>query len=160
MPARVLCSDLTPPQQQNLMSNICQLFAGIGRLISNLLFGTFSFKYININLFLLIFNLSISFIAVIITCIAAREEPLKIKPQNINPFKQMYFSFQKMPKPFKRIILPFILSNIAIFQFQIDFSSFMINEVFHSGDIYELIVKGFCFAMLCLAINNACQIKL
>lgn len=35
-PARVLCSDVTPPSQQNLMSNICQACSGVSPIVSNL----------------------------------------------------------------------------------------------------------------------------
>lgn len=162
-PARVLSSDVTPPAQQNLMSNICQFYNGIAPIISNILGGKqVTVKGLEYTQFLLIISVSISFVAMIICCIFAREEQLKVKPPKTNPFKQTYLAFKKMPKPFSRIILPFLFANMAVYQFQIKFTDFMGSDIFQKNanatddlDIYQ---KGVSFAMLCMVVNNACQL--
>lgn len=162
-PARVLSSDVTPSKQQSLMANICQFYNGIAPIISNILGGKqVTVKGLEYTQFLLIISVSISFVAMVICCIFAREEPLKVKPRRINPFKQIYLAFKKMPKPFTRVILPFLFANMAVYQFQIKFTDFMGKDIYqmHANDyddksIYQ---DGVSFAMLCLVVNNACQL--
>ena len=161
-PARVLASDVTPPKQQNLMSNVCQFYNGIAPIISNILGGKQvtvpGLEYVQ---FLLIISVSISVVATIVCCLAAREEPLKFKPRRINPFKQTYLAFKKMPLPFTRIILPFLFANMAIYQFQIKFTDFMgadIYQLSQNTDDLTIYQDGVSFAMLCMVVNNACQL--
>lgn len=90
----------------------------------------------------------------IVCCIFAREEPLKVKPRKLNPFKQIYLAFKKMPKPFSHVILPFLFANMAVYQFQITFTDFM-GKDYDDTSIYQ---DGVSFAMLCLVVNNACQL--
>lgn len=164
-PARVLASDVTPPSQQNLMSNICQLYGGFAPIISNIL-GGLKVKVPGLEdvQFLLIICISMSVIATIVTCIAAKEEPLRVKPPKVNPFKQIYLAFKKIPRPFSRIILPFLFSNLAVYQFQVKFTHFMGNDIYlenfyKEGDDSRLVFDdGVKFGMLCLAVNNACQL--
>lgn len=155
-PARVLCSDVTPPSQQNFMAGICQLYNGFAPLASNILTVYLpeikGLSFIKLNLIL---TFGISFIAMIISCIAAPEEPLRVKPPKVNPFSQIFEAFKKIPRPFARIILPFFFANGAIFPFYMQFTDFM-GRLFEKE--YMIYDDGIKHAMLCLSVNNAIQL--
>lgn len=126
-PARVLCSDVTPPHQQALMSNICQVYNEVSSVFSNLLGGLEIYKYtcFKQEQFLLLVSLSVSFVATIISVISAHEDPLKVKPPKVNPFKQIWLASKKMPRPFYRVLPSFCFAFIATYQFQVAFSDFI-----------------------------------
>lgn len=155
-PGRVLCSDVTPPSQQNFMSGICQLYSGFAPLASNLLTVYLpEIKGLSFLKFNLILTFVISFIAMVISCVAAREEPLREKPPKFNPFMQIFRAFKKIPRAFSRIILPFFFANAAIFPFYYQLSDFMgVLYEQHGKDYYE----GIKYSMLCRAVNNAVQL--
>ncbi|KAK8840963.1 hypothetical protein M9Y10_027797 [Tritrichomonas musculus] len=165
-PARVLCSDVTPPNQQNQMSNICQVFGGIAPIVSNLLGGlklkAFGLKETE---FLLVICVSVAVLAMIVVCIAAREEPLRVKPPKVNPFKQTFRAFKKIPRPFSRVILPFLFANMAIYQFQIKFTDFMGRDIYEHRVMYSdedtkkaIYENGVKRGMLCMTVNGAAQL--
>lgn len=165
-PARALCSDITPHNQQNLMSHVCQFFIGFAPILPNILYG------INVHLskitpaeLFLIINVIMSIIALIVSCIAGREEPLHEKPSTVNPFRHMANAFKEMPKPLYRILLPYLFANAALFQFLYKFTEFMGSYIFQTeyslekGQLdYKLFSDGICFGMLCMAVNNGCQL--
>ena len=164
--ARSLSSDLTPPIQQTLMSHACQFFIAFAPIIPNIINGLqIQISFIStISLFLII-NSIMSIISLIACCVAGKEEPLHEKPPTFNPFKQMYNAFKKMSKPFKRVILPYMFSNAALLQFNYKFTDFVGSYIFQtennrqSGEIdSQLYYDGFCFAILCMAVNNGCQL--
>lgn len=155
-PARVLCSDVTPPSQQNFMSGICQLYAGLAPLASNILTVYMpEIKGLSFLKFNLILTFTLSFVAMIISCIAAREEPLRVKPPKVNPFVQIFEAFKKIPRAFARVILPFFFAQGAIFPFYMQFSDFMGNLFKKKGLDYN---DGIKHSMLCLTFNNAIQL--
>ncbi|OHT08252.1 major facilitator superfamily transporter [Tritrichomonas foetus] len=165
-PARTLCSDVTPPKQQILMANICQVYGGVGGILTNLVGGFELYKYTQLEQeqFILIVCLSISFVAMIVAIVVTPEEPLKEKPPKINPFSQIWFAFKNMPKPFIRILAPFSLGCVAIYQFGFQFSHFMGHDLYNgNNDInassedkinYQ---KGVSWSMMCNAVNSAVQ---
>lgn len=105
--------------------------------------------------FLLIITSVFSFVAMIISCIAAREEPLRVRPPKVNPFSQIYNAFKKIPRAFKRVILPFLFANVAIFQFAVLFTDFMGEFFVNNGKNED---KGMSFGMLSMAVNNVVQL--
>lgn len=166
-PARVLCSDVTPISQQNLMSNICQVYSGVASIFSNLLGGLEVYKYTSLEQkqFLLVVSLSIAFAAMLISTISAREEPLRNKPPKVNPFKQIWEAFKKIPKPFSRVIPAFFFANIATYQYQVAFSDFMGSEIMKgnsregcTAEEKALYDKGVSWSMMSNVMNNAIQL--
>lgn len=155
-PARVLCSDVTPPSQQNFMSSICQFYRGFAPLSMNILTVYLpEIKGLSFLKFNLILTFVISFISMIVSCIAAREEPLHVKPQTVNPFKQIFRAFKKMPLAFTRIIWPFFFANAAIFQFYMQTTDFMgLLYKMQGMDYYD----GIKYSILCLAVYNGIQL--
>lgn len=166
-PARVLCSDVTPLTQQTLMSNICQVYGGVSSIFPNLLGGFEVYKYTGLKQeqFLLVVCLSIAFVAMMISVISAREEPLLVKPPKVNPFKKIWVAVKKMPKPFVRCVPSFCLSFVAIYQYGIAFTDFMGAEIMHgnnsddaSSEMKKLYQKGVSWAMMCNSVNNVTQL--
>ena len=131
-PARTLCSDVTPLKQQILMSNICQVYAGVGGVLTNLVGGLKLYKYTKLDQepFILVVCLSISAVAMVISIIVTPEEPLREKPPSVNPFKQIWWALKKMPKPFVRVLFPFTLAYICNYQYGFQFSHFMGHDIF------------------------------
>lgn len=165
-PARTLCSDVTPPKQQVLMSNICQVYAGVGGVLTNLVGGLKLYQYVHMEQewFILIVCLTISAVCMVITIIVTPEEPLKEKPPTVNPFKLILAALKKMPKPFLRVLIPFTLGNIANYQFGIQFSHFMGHDIFkgeNNSDASEeqknKYQDGISWAMMCNVVYYSFQ---
>lgn len=164
-PARVLCSDVTPLTQQTLMSNICQVYFGFSSIFANLLGGFEVYKYTSLKQeqFLLVTCLSFALLAMIISVISAVEEPLMVKPPKVNPFKKIWQAFKTMPRPFVRIVAPYCLSFVAIYQYGLAFTDFMGSEIMHgkntedaSSEMKNLYQKGVSWAMMCNSVNSLC----
>lgn len=131
-PARTLCFDVTPPKQIMLMSNICQVYSVVSGLIVNIIGASKLYKLTQLDQepFLLIICLSVLTAALTISIIVSHEEPLLTKPNISNPFKQIWRAMRRIPKPFKRIILPFLFAYMCIYQYQFQFSLFMGKYIF------------------------------
>ncbi|OHS93384.1 major facilitator superfamily transporter [Tritrichomonas foetus] len=166
-PARTMCSDVTPINQQSLMANICQVYSGFSGIFANILGGLELYKYTPLEQeqFLLVVSLSIAFIAITVSCIVTKEEPLREKPPKINPFKQIWTSFRKMPRPFARVLPSFTFSYIASYQYTVIFSHFMGNDLFHGNNSIDATEqekidyqKGVSWSMMCNVMNNAFQL--
>ncbi|KAK8876622.1 hypothetical protein M9Y10_006840 [Tritrichomonas musculus] len=166
-PARVLCSDITPPTQQSLMSNICQVYNGVSSIFANLLggFGVYKYTSLKQEQFLLIVCLSIAFLAMTISVISAVEEPLLVKPPKVNPFKQIWLAFRKMPKPFISTAPAFLLAFVATYQYQVAFSDFMGSEIMKGNnseaageELNNLYQEGVSWSMMCNVMNNVIQL--
>ena len=165
-PARALCFDVTPQKQMILMSNIMQVYSGVSGILANSI-GAFKL-YIISNFdqepFLLMVCLSVIFLALTISIIVSHEEPLQTKPPIINPFKQIWEALKKIPKAFKRIILPFLFAYMAIYQFQFQFSHFMGEDVFGGSNVGSLdpsektkYQDGVSWSMACNAVSSIFQ---
>lgn len=157
-PARTLCSDVTPLKQQILMSNICQVYSGIGGVLTNLIGGLELYKYTKLDQepFILVICLSISAVSMAVTIIVSREEPLHEKPPPINPFKQIFYALKRMPKPFVRVLFPFTLAYISNYQYGFQFSHFMGKQIFHgsndpnaSKELKDKYQQGVSWSMMC-----------
>ncbi|KAK8834215.1 hypothetical protein M9Y10_032629 [Tritrichomonas musculus] len=165
-PARTLCSDVTPPKQQILMSNICQVYSGVGGVLTNLVGGLKLYQKTKLQQepFILVVCLSISVVAMIITIVVTPEEPLHEKPPTVNPFKQIWNALKKMPKPFLRVLLPFTFGNISNYQFGIQFSHFMGHDIFKGENISDATEDqkqkyqdGISWAMMCNVVYYSFQ---
>lgn len=165
-PARTLCSDVTPPKQQVLMSNICQIYGGIGGVFSNLVGGLKLYEYTQLTQeqFILVVCLSISAVAMTVSIIVTPETPLNEKPPKINPFKQIWNALKRMPRAYRRVIIPFTLSYLCVYQFQFQFSHFMGNDIFggsnqpdasdYKNQLYQ---DGVSWSMMCNVMNCGFQ---
>jgi solute carrier family 45 protein 1/2/4 len=134
-PARTLCSDVCPPTQQLLMSDVTQVYGGLGGVITS---GAGALKLhemagMSQPNFVLVVCLSLSFIAMVVGILAATEEPLSEKPPSVNPFKQIITAMKNMPSAFKRIVIPTLCVPIAIYQWQVQFTEFM-GKIVYDGD--------------------------
>ncbi|KAK8897734.1 hypothetical protein M9Y10_015699 [Tritrichomonas musculus] len=165
-PARTLCSDVTPPKQQVLMANICEIYAGVGGILTNLVGGLKLYQYVHIDQesFILIICLSLSAVCMVVAIIVTPEEPLHEKPPTVNPFKQIWTAIKKMPKPFLRVLVPFTFGNIANYQFGFQFSHFMGHDIFkgenNSGateDQKNKYQDGISWAMMCYVVYYTFQ---
>lgn len=166
-PAKMLCSDVTPQSQQDLMNDICQGMNGVSPLLSNF-FGAFQiYKFTNLDQekFLLVTSLVIAIAVMLISVITAKEEPLQAKKEKVNPFKQIYKASKVMPRPFILTIPSFLLANIANYQYQVTFSDFMGYEIFGGSNLnnadQKLIgkyTKGVSWSMMCNLMNNSIQL--
>ena len=165
-PARTLCSDVTPPHQQLIMSNICQVYSGVGGILTNLVGGLALYKYTNLDQeqFILVVCLTISLVAMIVAVIVTPEEPLKEKPPRVNPFKQIWAALHRMPLAMKRVLLPFIFSYMSLYEFGIEFSHFMGHDIYGgdnnptSGEeMNEKYQQGVSWSMMCNVVNYVAQ---
>lgn len=167
-PARAICTDVTPISQQNLISNVCSVYAGLGGIIVSVIGGLGLEKYlkniVSLEQFILIVSTIICTISIIITVLVAHEEPLNIKLPRVRPFKQIFDAFRLMPKPIIRTIPSFLLIAITYFQFAIQFTHFIAFDIFHgdnspgsSEEKENLYEKGIKFAMICSAVRYGAQ---
>lgn len=165
-PARTLCSDICPPNQQVLMSSICGVYSGIGGTFTNLIGALSLYKYTSLSQeqFILVVCLAISFVAILVTCIVSHEEQLTEKPASLNPFIGLYNALKEINRTFLCIALPYFFIMISNYQWSIQFSAFMGNDVFggkNGPDINDPEVvryqKGVSWAMLCNVVNSAVQ---
>lgn len=165
-PARTICSDLSPPNQQVLMSNICTIYSGFGGVVTNLLGGLSLYKYTSLdqNQFILVIIISVSAGATILSCIVSPEEPLSEKPPTSNVFLQLWNALKKMPKPFLRVLIPFTCGNINNYQFGVQFSAFMGLTVFKGDnspdagpELNQRFQDGVSWTMICSCVNYGFQ---
>ena len=165
-PARSICSDVTPIHQQNLMANICSVFAGLGGFLVNIVGGLKLEKYLKISQlkFILIVSCVFCTISVLLTVIVTPEEPLLNQPPKIRLFREMYQSFKVMPKPMLRVLASLLLSTMANYQFSFEFNHFMGKDIYHGDnsnpnrpDLIELYEDGITWSMICGAVRYGTQ---
>lgn len=165
-PARSICSDVTPIHQQNLMANICSVFAGLGGFIVNIVGGLKLEKLLHIDQlkFILIVSAVFCTISVLVTVFVTHEEPLLVKPPKIHLFGEIFKSFKVMPRPMARVLPSLLLSTMANFQFSFEFNHFMGKDVFHgdnsassSPEQKERYEDGITWSMLCGAVRYGSQ---
>lgn len=164
-PTRSICTDVTPVDQQNIMSNVSSVYGALGKIIV-LIIGSLGLeKYFHLQQmqFVLITSSLICSISILITIVSAHEEPLKVKPPKVRPFKQIFDSCKNLPKPIIHILPSFLCSSVAYYQYYIQFSHFMAHEIFNGDntssdqekiDLYD---KGLSFAMICGAVRSSAQ---
>ena len=165
-PSRSICTDVTPIPQQNLMSNICSVYAALGGVIVNIIGGLKLEKYTSLNQeqFILIISTILCSLSILITVIVTPEERLMSKPPKVRPFKLLYDSFKKMPKPIKCTLPSVTLSTIAYFQFSFQFNHFMGMDIFKGDNSdekdtekYERYNEGVSWSMFCGAVRYGSQ---
>ena len=107
------------------------------------------------------FLIVISFI--IDTIYSSKRRTIIRKASEIESIKQTYEAFKRMPKPFVRVLPTFFLSNIAIFQYSLRFTSFMGHDIYGGISEYDhplkpLFDKGLMMVMRCNIVNNVVQL--
>lgn len=165
-PARSICTDVSPLPQQNLMSNICSVYAGLGGVIVNIIGGLKLENYTSLNQeqFILIVSAVLCSVSILITIIVTPEEPLQTKPPKVRPFKQLYEAFKTMPIHITRTLPSVTLLTIAYFQFSFQFNHFMGKDVFKGDNTNpddteknKLYDEGVSWSMFCGAVRYGSQ---
>lgn len=165
-PARILCSDVVPASQNVLMSNIVTVYYGLGGIISNLFGGLAVYKYTSLTQesFILVVGLVIVAVSITVTVIVTPEEPLREKPQSVNPFKNIWSCFRKMPSAMTRSAIVFYFQQVAYYQIGFQLTDTCGREIFGGNnsidspqseiDKYQ---EGVSWAMACNVLNYAVQ---
>ena len=123
-PGRSMCSDLVPPSQQVLVSNICTLYGGLSGLLSNLIGALQLYKYTNGKFtnetFVLMLSCIIGFVALCISVIFSPEEQLQEKPATVNPFSLIGKAFKFIKKDVACVCLAsgFFQLGVQMFSWQ------------------------------------------
>lgn len=160
-PARALLGDLTPQAQQIFANSIASGLIALASIVSNIcsyLTTKISIKGpLTIDHIIVIVNMVLMIICVVITLIAAREEPLTENPAREPPFKQIFIAIKNMKPEISRVALVYFFSWIAYFPFQVTCTDYF-------GDLYEKHgmdrIDGNAFGMLVLAVSNALVLPL
>lgn len=165
-PARTLCSDLAPPNQQVLVSSICGVYRGVGGIFTNLIGALSLYKYTSLSQeqFILVVCLCVSFVAIVITCIVAKEERFTQKAGISNPFAVLVTAFKGIDSVFIRISIVFLFIMIGTYQIGIQLSPFLGEQIFHGRNTddpnaQETITyqKGVSWGMLCNMVSCITQ---
>lgn len=131
-PGRAMCSDVVPPTQQVLVSNICVFDAAIAGVISNSIGAFKLYKYTNLSneTFVLIVSCGIGFFALLISVIFTPEEKLSKKPKKTNPIRQVIESFHSIDKDLLNILIAFFFYQIGTTEFSIQGSNYIAMYIF------------------------------
>ncbi|OHS94942.1 major facilitator superfamily transporter [Tritrichomonas foetus] len=165
-PARTLCSDVCPPNQQVLMASIVGVYGGVGGLFTNLIGAISLYKYTSLTQeqFILVVCLSISFVAVIITVIVTHEEPLDEKPESSNPFSVLWQAMKDINPTYLRVAIVYFFIMIAAYQIGIQLNDFMGGTIFGGNNAIDAdqsdiddYQKGVSWAMLCNLVSCGVQ---
>lgn len=157
-PARTICSDVCPPQQQSLMSNVCSVFFALGGILVNLCGALKLYDYTSLGQeqFLLVVSACLIVFSITITTIVAREERFTDETPKVRPFRQIFTAIRTVPKPFVRTAIPYLLAQTSLFQFNFYFSQFMGSVIFHgdngknaSEEAKKRYQNGLSWAMTC-----------
>ena len=133
-PGRSMCSDLVPPSQQVLVSNICTLYGGISGVISNLIGALKLYRYTSFTneAFVLLLSCIIGFVALCTSVIFSPEEQLTEKPASVNPFLLIIRSFKDVTRDVAFVCLAF-----GFFQFGVQMFSWQ-----HSNYFGKIVFQG------------------
>jgi solute carrier family 45 protein 1/2/4 len=165
-PARALCSDIIPHQQQVLMANVVQIYGGVSGILTNLCGGLKLYKYtsMNQNQFILVICLSLSAVALTVSIISSPEEPLEEKKPSRNPFPLIWQAMKKMPSPFLRMLPAHVFAQTATYQYGYQFSDFMGRDIFKGDNTapkdstpYKQYQDGVSHAMMCNVVYFGAQ---
>ena len=165
-PARTLCTDVTRPAQQILVSSCVVVYSGLGGCFTNLVGGLALYKYTSLSQesFILVVGLVIVAISLTITVIVTPEERLKEKPAIANPLKSMCLAFRHMPKPIWMVGIPYFFSQIATYQIGFQLTDFMgrtimkgDNAIDAPQEMIDKYQKGVSWAMMCNVMNYGVQ---
>lgn len=131
-PGRAMCSDVVPPTQQVLVSNICVLDGAIAGVISNSIGAFKLYKYTNLTneTFVLIVSCGIGFIALVISVIFTPEERLSKKSKKSNPIQQITESIHSIDQDLLNVLLAFFFYQIGSTQFAIQSSNYIAMFIF------------------------------
>ena len=162
-PSRTLVGDVVPKNQQVKANTVGSLMIGIAAIITNLIGGLDLATKLNLSLDneKLIFVVGIILIAigVTITCLVAKEEPLRVKPERGNPLKEIFQAARNVPKPVLRISIVFFFSWMAYYPFNIETTDFFGYDIYGgrsdgTDEQKALYNDGVNFGMLVVAVSN------
>lgn len=165
-PARTLCSDVCPPNQQVLISSIVGIYGGIGGVFTNLIGALSLYQYTSLSQeqFILVVCLCISFAAVVITVIVAHEEQLTEKPATSNPFAALLQALKEINRPFLKVAMAYFFIMIGCYQIGIQLTPFMGADIYKGENLPDSkdprtvkYQKGVSWAMLCNVVACAIQ---
>ena len=164
-PMRALASDSCPAPQQMLMSNICNIINCVAALISNLIGAFALYKYTSFSQeqFIILIGTILAIITIIISCIAAPEEPLLEKPPGTkNPIVEIWVNLKNIPKPVLFVSIEYLLAQCAFYMHGVHQTAFFARDVYGgnnaidagsaANDLYQ---EGLSFAMMVACIMNA-----
>ncbi|KAH0788185.1 major facilitator superfamily transporter [Histomonas meleagridis] len=162
-PSRTLVGDVVPKVQQVKANTVGSLMIGIAAIITNLIGGLdlatkLKLPFDNEKLIFIIGIVLIA-IGVIITCVVAKEEPLRVKPVRANPLKEIFQAARNVPKPVLRIAIVFFFSWMAYYPFNIETTDFFGFDIYggrsNGTDRQKTIYNdGVNFGMLVIAVSN------
>ncbi|OHT14831.1 hypothetical protein TRFO_14778 [Tritrichomonas foetus] len=161
-PGRSMCSDLVPPSQQVLVSNICTLYAGLSGVISNLIGALKLYQYTSLNNETLVLMVSciVGFVSLVISVAVSPEEPLTEKPETVNPLLLIGQSFKFLNRDLTCICLAFLFFQLGVAMYSWNHTNYMGKVVFNgdasSNDgIYD---SGVSHAQLLMLIQTVVQV--
>jgi solute carrier family 45 protein 1/2/4 len=153
-PARAIVGDVIPASQQVLANTIGSWMIGLAAVVTNLIGGFDLGKSkplgIDTNHLVFIVGIILIAIAITITCIAAKEEPLLDAPRRGNPFRELGVAIITIPRPVLRMAIVYLLSWMAYMPFQFETTDFFGSTVF-PPDKYD---DGVHFGMIVIAVSN------
>ncbi|OHT11604.1 major facilitator superfamily transporter [Tritrichomonas foetus] len=161
-PGRSMCSDLVPPSQQVLVSNICTLYAGLSGVISNLIGALKLYQYTSMNNETLVLMVSciIGFVSLVISVVVSPEEPLTEKPETVNPLRLIGQSFKFLTRDLGYICAAFLFFQLGVAMYSWNHTNYMGKVVF-KGDassndgVYD---SGVSHAQLLMLIQTIVQV--
>ena len=163
-PMRALASDSCPAPQQMLMSNICNIINCVAALLSNLIGALSLYKYTSFSQeqFVILIGTILSIVCIIISCIAAPEEPLLEKPPNAkNPLVEIWVNLKNIPKPVLFAAIEYLLAQCAFYMHGVYQTAFFARDVYGGNnavdagaELNEKYQDGLSFAMMVACIMN------
>jgi hypothetical protein len=165
-PARSLCADVIRPHQQLLSASCVVVYSGLSGIFANLVGGLALYRYTGMSQepFVLVVGLCLIVAALAVTVVVTREEPLRQRPQRMNPFASVLQTLRRLPAPIVRVLVPYVLSQIASYQIGFQMTDFLGREVFHgdnaidaSPEMAEKYQQGVSWAMMCNVVNYGVQ---
>ena len=99
-PGRAMCTEVVPPSQKVLATSFIALDSAITSLVSNSIGAFKLYRYTSMTneTFVLIVSCFVGIIAMVVSVISTREEPLKIAPKSINPITVMIDSVRSVDR--------------------------------------------------------------
>lgn len=161
-PGRAMCSDVVPPRQQVLVSNICALDGAIVGIISNSIGAFKLYKYTKLSneTFVLLVSCFIGLISLIISVIFTPEERLVKKQLKRNPIQQVIDSFYLIDDELLKILIAFFFFQVGTTEFAIQSSNYVAMYIFggvpnKDDGVYDM---GISFAQLLSLLQTIFQL--
>ena len=135
-PGRSMCTDLAPESQQVTISNLCQVYSGIGGVLSNLIGAVKLYEVVGMQnaQFVLLVSCIVGFFSLVISIVVSKEEPLTTPPpEGKNSFVLVFESFRLFDFPLWLVAIGFFFFQLGANQYNTQIGNFMGMNVF-GGD--------------------------